>query len=52
MISWVALAMVILAPVLYLAGRMGLEPMKIFLNAATLAWFVATPFWMERADGK
>lgn len=51
LISWAALAVVVLAPVLYLAGRLGLDSMKLCLNVATVVWFIATPLWMERAGG-
>jgi len=49
-VSWTALAVVVLAPILYLAGRLELAPMKLWLNAATALWFIATPLWMERGE--
>jgi len=48
LVSIAALAGTILPPVLFFTGQMGLDPMKGWMLLATVAWFVATPLWMER----
>jgi hypothetical protein len=50
-VSALALVATIVPPLLLLAGRLELEPMKTWMLAATVAWFVATPFWMEHKSG-
>jgi hypothetical protein len=47
-ISWIALAVTIVAPVLYFAGRISLDQTKSAMLLATVVWFVAVPFWMGR----
>jgi hypothetical protein len=47
-ISWISLAGTILPSVLYLLGRMELQQSKLWLLAATIVWFAATPLWMGR----
>ena len=38
---------VLLVPsVLFLAGRMDLDRVKLVMLIATILWFVATPLWM------
>jgi hypothetical protein len=49
-VSWLALAATILAPMIYLAGTMTLPTMITCLNTATILWFIATPIWMERSE--
>jgi hypothetical protein len=49
-VSWLALAATILAPMIYLAGTMTLATMITCLNAATIVWFIATPIWMKRSE--
>jgi high-affinity nickel permease len=46
-ISWLALAGVIVPPVLFLAGHLTLDTVKQWMLAATIVWTVATPFWMK-----
>jgi hypothetical protein len=46
-VSALALAGTIVPPLLYFRGGMELEAMKLWLAAATVAWFAATPFWMK-----
>jgi TM2 domain-containing membrane protein YozV len=46
--SFMALAGTIVPPVLFFYGQMGLEPMKAWMLAAAVAWFAATPLWMNR----
>jgi len=50
-VSWVSLAATILPPLLFFADRMTLDSVKLWMLVATVAWFVATPLWMERAAG-
>jgi hypothetical protein len=47
-VSLVALAGTILPPVLFFAGRMDLDGTKLWMLVATIAWFAATPLWMDR----
>jgi hypothetical protein len=47
-VSWFALAGTIIPPIMYLAGRMGLDQTKQWLLVATIVWFIATPLWMGR----
>jgi hypothetical protein len=49
-ISALALLGTIGPPVLFLAGNLELAAMKGWMAVATLAWFVATPAWMEKGD--
>ena len=46
-ISGLALAGVIVPPVLFLAGHMTLDAVKQAMLVATVVWTVATPFWMK-----
>jgi hypothetical protein len=48
LVSLVALAGTIVPPVLYFTGNMELDVMKAWMLAATIAWFAATPVWMDR----
>jgi len=48
LLSLAALAGTIVPPVLFFYGVMALEPMKGWMLLATVAWFVATPLWMDR----
>jgi hypothetical protein len=50
--SALALAGTILPPVLYLGGSLDLAQVKTWMFAATVVWFAATPFWMERKAGR
>lgn len=47
-VSGVALAATIAPPLVYLRGGMDLDAMKLWMTLATVAWFVATPFWMRQ----
>ena len=47
-VSLVALAGTILPPVLYFTGHVELEAVKLWMLVATIAWFAATPVWMDR----
>jgi TM2 domain-containing membrane protein YozV len=47
-VSIAALAGTIVPPVLFFYGQVGLEPMKAWMLASAVAWFAATPVWMNR----
>ena len=47
-ISWIALAGSIVPALLFYVDRMSLPQVKLWMLVATVLWFVATPFWMER----
>ena len=49
-ISWFSLAAMIAGPVLYLADRMELPTVKIWMLVFTVVWFVTVPFWMDRKE--
>ena len=51
-ISGVALVGTIAPSLLLLAGVVSLDQMKSWMLVATLAWFGATPVWMDRATGR
>lgn len=50
-VSFLALILIVLPPVLFLSGTMALEAMKSLMLLATLIWFLTTPFWMGRTQG-
>ena len=50
LLSWIALAATILPSILFLSGRLDLAGVHRWMLIATIAWFVITPFWMERKD--
>jgi len=45
-VSLVSLVVLVVPSVLFLAGRMELDRVKLVMLVATLIWFVATPMWM------
>lgn len=47
-LSYVALAALIAAPLAYLGQRIDLSTTKTWMLAATLLWFATVPFWMNR----
>lgn len=47
-VSAAALAGTILPPVLFFYGQVDLEPMKAWMLASAVAWFAATPLWMDK----
>jgi hypothetical protein len=49
LVSAVALVGTIAPPLLFFAGALELGPMKAWMLAATVAWFAATPLWMDRS---
>jgi hypothetical protein len=48
LVSLVSLVGTILPPVLFFTGHMGLDATKLWMLVATIAWFAATPVWMDR----
>ena len=48
LVSLAALVATIVPPVLYFYGHMDLDATKAWMLVATIAWFVATPIWMDR----
>jgi len=46
-VSALALVATIAPPLVYMRGGMDLGAMKLWMTLATLAWFMATPFWMK-----
>jgi hypothetical protein len=47
-VSLAALAGTILPPILFFTGGMDLDSMKRWMLMAAIAWFAATPLWMDR----
>jgi hypothetical protein len=47
-VSLAALAGTIVPPVLFFTGQLDLDAMKRWMLVAALAWFAATPIWMDR----
>jgi hypothetical protein len=50
LVSLVALVGTIVPPLLFFAGRIDLDSTKWWMLAATVAWFAATPLWMDRPE--
>jgi len=50
LISWIALTATIVTPMVFLADKLELTTMKLYLAIATALWFFATPIWMKRSD--
>lgn len=46
-VSWSAWIVTLSAPVLFFQKSISLEETKTVLLLAAVAWFAATPFWME-----
>ncbi len=47
-VSYAALAATIVPPVLYVTGALTLAAAQGWMLGATVAWFAATPVWMDR----
>jgi hypothetical protein len=47
-ISILSLAGTIMPALLFFAGRIDLAQVKFWMLIWTVAWFVATPIWMDR----
>ena len=48
--SYVMLFLLVVAPVLFMMGRIELSGSTLCLNIATLGWFLTAPFWMNRGE--
>ena len=46
-ISYVALTATLLPALLFFADKLELPVVKLWMLAAAVVWFVATPLWME-----
>jgi hypothetical protein len=49
-VSWLALAATIVPSMIYLGGAMELQVVQAIMLGATIAWFAATPLWMQRSS--
>jgi hypothetical protein len=47
-LSWLSLVVVIVPPLLYLAGSLDKETMKHAMLFGTIGWFATVPWWMGR----
>lgn len=47
LISCLALAATLAPAALFFAGKLELPAAKLWMLVAAVAWFVATPLWME-----
>ena len=47
-ISWLALATIIVPPIMYLGGSIELDRVKWLMLVASIVWFVTVPIWMGR----
>jgi hypothetical protein len=47
-ISWLSLAMIVLAPSLFYAGKITLDMNKLLMLIATVTWFASSLCWMWR----
>ena len=48
LVSLLSLVGTIAPPVLFFTGSMTLASMQSWMLGATIAWFLATPLWMDR----
>lgn len=48
LVSFIALAGVIVPPLLFLMGKLDLDRTKMLMLVATIGWFAITPLWMGR----
>jgi hypothetical protein len=49
-ISWLSLAGTILPSILYLTDWITFDKSILWLDLATVCWFIATPLWMGRQN--
>lgn len=49
-LSWISLVVLMAPPVLFIAGKMTLDTVKLVMLIATVAWFATTPFWMGKKE--
>ncbi len=47
-VSVIALVGTILPAGLFVAGRLDLDDVKLWMLVATVIWFVATPVWLKQ----
>ena len=47
-ISFLSLALIVLAPTLFYADRIALETNKVLMTIATVLWFASSLCWMGR----
>ena len=45
--SCLALAGIVIPPILYFRGELAHDPMNTVTLVASVLWFVVTPFWMN-----
>jgi len=45
--SGLALAGIVIPPILYFAGTLAADGMNTVMLVATVLWFAVTPFWMN-----
>jgi hypothetical protein len=50
LLSWVALAGIVVPGILFINGSVDLDRVKYVMLISTLVWFVATPLWMGVLD--
>jgi purine-cytosine permease-like protein len=50
LLSWVALAGVVVPGAMFLSGAVSLADVKMVMIASTIGWFIATPLWMGVLD--
>lgn len=50
LLSFAALGLVIVPPVLYLSGAIAKPAMSTVMLVGSLLWFATVPFWMGRAE--
>lgn len=50
LVSLASLAGTIVPPVLFFMGHIDLDATKWWMLVATIAWFAATPIWMDRQE--
>lgn len=48
LLSFVALAVIVVVPLLFYGGYISLDTNKVILNAATVVWFATALCWMGR----
>ena len=52
LVSWLALAGIVIPPILYFRGALPHDGMNAVTLLSTIAWFATAPFWMNsRSQG-
>jgi hypothetical protein len=49
-ISWISLIVLIVPSILFLAGSMKLDQVKMVMLISTIVWFVSAAMWMWRKE--